>query len=329
MIAPTSRCSSLRARALRARAVPSNPSGDAVSLPSTSGRGTGHATAAELLESARKEGAPLPRRRVLLASSGAPRHDKAGHPECAARAASIEAKLTEEGLYGGKGIPGVFEVLENGGVLLPSSSTEALLLEVAAVAAAGGGWGGAGKAAPPSSSGGGFAAALASVHDASYLEQLSGACEKMKKSKKEAVAVIESSPTYVTSSSFDDSLRACSAACALVDAVVLDASDSSSPPLSSVLRAPAVGFGLLRPPGHHARPASAGAMGFCLLSTAAVAARHAQISHSDVVKKVAIYDFDTHHGNGTFCFESEGCYLFHFFRRKSTQNHSKIHQKLY
>jgi len=258
---------------------------------------TGPATAAELLAKRDEEGgigSPR-RRRVLLANSGAPDHDKLGHPECAARAASIESKLRDEGLDGG--IPGVFELL---GKPLLFSDTDALLLEVAEAAAAGGGFnGGVWKSPPSSSRNKSLAAALAAVHDASYLEQLSNSCNKIGKSKsksKEAF-VIESSPTYATATSFADSLRACSAACSLVDEVVSASTSSSSTP-SSPSSASTVGFGLLRPPGHHARPASAGAMGFYLLSTAAVAARHAQIGHSDVVKRVAIYDFDTHHGNG-------------------------------
>jgi acetoin utilization deacetylase AcuC-like enzyme len=55
------------------------------------------------------------------------------------------------------------------------------------------------------------------------------------------------------------------------------------------------GFALVRPPGHHAPPA--GAMGFCLVNNVAVAARHMQAEHG--VERIAIVDFDVHHGNGT------------------------------
>ena len=54
-------------------------------------------------------------------------------------------------------------------------------------------------------------------------------------------------------------------------------------------------FCAVRPPGHHAEPAAA--MGFCLLNGAAVAAAHALTSPA--VDRVAVLDFDVHHGNGT------------------------------
>jgi acetoin utilization deacetylase AcuC-like enzyme len=54
------------------------------------------------------------------------------------------------------------------------------------------------------------------------------------------------------------------------------------------------GAALLRPPGHHARPDTA--MGFCILNNVAVAAAHARASGKD---RVAIIDWDVHHGNGT------------------------------
>ena len=64
----------------------------------------------------------------------------------------------------------------------------------------------------------------------------------------------------------------------------------------AVLRREAThGFAAIRPPGHHACPDRA--MGFCLLSNIAIAARWAQ-RHADV-RRIAIVDFDVHHGNGT------------------------------
>jgi acetoin utilization deacetylase AcuC-like enzyme len=54
-------------------------------------------------------------------------------------------------------------------------------------------------------------------------------------------------------------------------------------------------FVAARPPGHHAEVATA--MGFCFFNNVAVAARHAQAVHG--AERIAIVDFDVHHGNGT------------------------------
>lgn len=87
--------------------------------------------------------------------------------------------------------------------------------------------------------------------------------------------------TYLSPHSLEAALRAVGGACAAVDAVL-------SGDLTNA-------FVACRPPGHHAETATA--MGFCLFGTVAIAAKHALDHHG--LSRVAIVDFDVHHGNGT------------------------------
>jgi acetoin utilization deacetylase AcuC-like enzyme len=81
--------------------------------------------------------------------------------------------------------------------------------------------------------------------------------------------------------SYQAALRAAGAAIAATDAVIEGRFDNA--------------FCSVRPPGHHAEPARA--MGFCFFNNIAIAARHALEVHG--LQRVAIIDFDVHHGNGT------------------------------
>ncbi|MCG8509660.1 MAG: histone deacetylase family protein [Rhodospirillales bacterium] len=104
-------------------------------------------------------------------------------------------------------------------------------------------------------------------------------------------AVLESVPergfhqldpdTGLSPASGEAALRSVGGACAAVDAVLNGEARNA---LSAA-----------RPPGHHAEAAQA--MGFCLFNNVAVAAQHAR--HQCGLKKVAVVDFDVHHGNGT------------------------------
>jgi len=87
--------------------------------------------------------------------------------------------------------------------------------------------------------------------------------------------------TVVSAGSVDAALRAAGGAMAAVDAV-----------MEGKVQA---GFVAMRPPGHHAERNKA--MGFCLFNNAAVAAYHARARHG--LKRIAVVDFDVHHGNGT------------------------------
>ncbi len=87
--------------------------------------------------------------------------------------------------------------------------------------------------------------------------------------------------TSLNAYSLRAALRAAGAAVAATDAVIAGELDNA--------------FCAIRPPGHHARPSEP--MGFCLFNNVAIAARHALTAHR--LQRVAIVDFDVHHGNGT------------------------------
>jgi acetoin utilization deacetylase AcuC-like enzyme len=104
-------------------------------------------------------------------------------------------------------------------------------------------------------------------------------------------AIIEAAPregfvridddTSMSSGTLEAALRAVGAAAQAVDEVMA----------GKVRNA----FSAMRPPGHHAERAQA--MGFCFFNNVAIAARHAQKAHG--AERVAIVDWDVHHGNGT------------------------------
>ena len=66
-------------------------------------------------------------------------------------------------------------------------------------------------------------------------------------------------------------------------------------------------FAAVRPPGHHAEPSRP--MGFCLFNNAGVAAQHARVAHG--LRRVAVLDFDVHHGNGTQALFAQNPELFY------------------
>jgi acetoin utilization deacetylase AcuC-like enzyme len=88
--------------------------------------------------------------------------------------------------------------------------------------------------------------------------------------------------TVISMRSLDAALRAAGGACRAVDALMKGEAHNAFLPL--------------RPPGHHAT--SEHAMGFCLFNNAAIAARYAQQNYKEI-ERVAIIDWDVHHGNGT------------------------------
>ena len=115
------------------------------------------------------------------------------------------------------------------------------------------------------------------VHSRAYIDAIRDAESKTEGSEH---AYLDAD-TPLSHGSLEAGLRSCGAAIEAVNRVMTGKSPNA--------------FCATRPPGHHAeadRP-----MGFCLFSNAAIAAKHARAVHG--AERVAVVDFDVHHGNGT------------------------------
>ncbi|MGN6578511.1 MAG: histone deacetylase family protein [Bordetella sp.] len=117
--------------------------------------------------------------------------------------------------------------------------------------------------------------ALLRVHDAQYLDSLSASVPP------EGDYTPIDPDTLMNHHTLDAALHAAGAAVAAVDAVMAGQAETA--------------FCSVRPPGHHAGRRRA--MGFCFFNNVAVGAAHAMAAHG--VQRLAIVDFDVHHGNGT------------------------------
>lgn len=118
--------------------------------------------------------------------------------------------------------------------------------------------------------------AIARVHPQAYIEALEPAFAEAQSAR-----VRLDPDTFISAGSREAIYRAAGACVAAVDAVLGDEDD--------------LAFCAVRPPGHHAEPIAP--MGFCVFNNVAIGALHALEAHG--LKKVAVVDFDVHHGNGT------------------------------
>lgn len=130
------------------------------------------------------------------------------------------------------------------------------------------------------------------VHDWNYVRKLQAVCHSLK-DRPEDQGYLDAD-TAVSFHTFEVALRAAAAVCLAVDRVVAGSAANA--------------FCAVRPPGHHAGPRGvvpskkdpAGSHGFCLLNNLAIGASYAMNVHRHQgIQRVALLDFDVHHGNGT------------------------------
>ena len=119
---------------------------------------------------------------------------------------------------------------------------------------------------------------LGLAHESGYVTELSDVLQRIAADGRPRAIDAD---TIAAAGTWQAVLRAAGAAVAATDAVIDGAIENA--------------FSAVRPPGHHATRAAA--MGFCFFNNIAVAARHALDVRG--LERVAIVDFDVHHGNGT------------------------------
>ena len=117
-------------------------------------------------------------------------------------------------------------------------------------------------------------AQIARVHPQAYIDKI------VELAPAEGLVRLDAD-TAMSPASLEAARRAAGAVCAAVDAV-----------MGGEIRN---AFCAVRPPGHHAEPTRP--MGFCIFNSIAVGALHARVVHG--LRRIAVIDFDVHHGNGT------------------------------
>jgi len=113
------------------------------------------------------------------------------------------------------------------------------------------------------------------IHEAEFVRAVAEVAPQ------QGLVALDGGDTMMSPGSWEAVMRCVGAACAGVDAVMAKEADNV--------------FCATRPCGHHAEPDQA--MGFCIFNQAAIAAEYARSAHG--LARVAVIDFDVHHGNGT------------------------------
>ena len=139
-----------------------------------------------------------------------------------------------------------------------------------------------------------------SLPDIKYIEMIHARSyiDRVKTEIQGGISYLDSMDTAVSSESYDVALMAVGGALNMCDAIIEQEARN--------------GFCAVRPPGHHAEKDYAA--GFCLFNNIAIAAKYLQSRHG--IKKIAIVDWDVHHGNGTQ----------HSFERDNTVYYISLHQ---
>ena len=127
---------------------------------------------------------------------------------------------------------------------------------------------------------------IESIHSYTYIRRAAAACTG-------GLSYLDSMDVAISSRSHEVALLAAGAALVLADSMMAGEIQN--------------GFALVRPPGHHAENDSA--LGFCLFNNVAILARYLQKQYG--LDKIAIVDWDVHHGNGTqHAFDSDPSVLY-------------------